>query len=177
MDVKKKTALAVGAGVLMVGAGIGVASLAQAEETATPKPASTTTPATSHPDRGSGRDGHGPGAGLAEELAEKLGVDESTVKTALANARKTLTPSDGTTDRAARDAALAKALAEELKVDQAKVAAALEEIRADAQAEGKSGLSTRLAEAVKAGTLTQAEADAVMKAAEAGIISYGRGGR
>lgn len=177
MDVKKKTALAVGAAVLMVGAGFGVASLAQAEETATPNPASTTTTAGSRTDRGSGKGGHGLGAGLAEELAVKLGVDESTVKTALAKARATLTPHEETTDRTARDAALAKALAEELTLDQAKVAAALEEIRAAAQAERVSDLSTRLAEAVKAGTLTQAEADAVMKAAQAGIISYGRGGR
>ena len=76
-------------------------------------------------------------------------------------------------DRATRDTALAKALATELKVDEAKVTAALEEIRAEHEAEHKAALQSRLDEAVKAGKLTDAEADAVVKAAEAGVIGYG----
>ena len=76
-------------------------------------------------------------------------------------------------DPAARDAELAKALASKLGVDEAKVTAALDEIRAAREAERTKALGDRLAAAVKAGTLTQAEADAVTKAAEKGVIDVG----
>lgn len=69
------------------------------------------------------------------------------------------------------NAELAKQLAEKLGVDEAKVLKALEEIQAAQDAERAAALTTKLDEAVKAGTLTQAEADAVKKAAEKGVIS------
>ena len=69
-----------------------------------------------------------------------------------------------------RDAALAKALAEKLGVDEAKVVTALEEIRTARQAERAAALKERLDAAVADGTLTQAEADAVTKAVEKGVI-------
>ena len=69
---------------------------------------------------------------------------------------------------------LAEALAKELGIDQAKVAAALdkvdEQMRADAKAERQNALKERLATAVSEGKLTQAEADAILKASEAGVL-------
>ena len=69
-----------------------------------------------------------------------------------------------------REAASAKALAEKLGIDEAKVTKAFDEIRAARQADRAAELKTRLDAAVKAGTLTQAEADAVTKAIEKGVI-------
>lgn len=83
---------------------------------------------------------------------------------------------------------LTAALAKELGLDETKVSDALkkvqEQLRADARANGESrsdgakpdaaarsqALKDRLAEAVKAGKLTQAEADAIIKATEAGVL-------
>lgn len=78
---------------------------------------------------------------------------------------------------------LAEALAKELGIDQAKVAEALKKVHEQLRTErpGKptpptseerlARLKTRLDEAVKAGKITQAEADAVLKAAQAGVLS------
>jgi hypothetical protein len=86
----------------------------------------------------------------------------------------------GQADREARQNELAEKLAKELGVDQEKVKAALEKIRTEEQAEAKterlSALKERLDQAVKDGTLTQAEADAIYKAAENGVIAGGPGG-
>ena len=82
-------------------------------------------------------------------------------------------PARPTRTREQRDAALAKALAEKLNLDEAKVAQALAEIRAARQAERAAALKERLDAAVADGTLTQAEADAVTKAVEQGVISGG----
>lgn len=87
----------------------------------------------------------------------------------------------GTTDReqrrTERQAELAAALAKELGVDQAKVAAALEKVRTQQRAEARTErigqLKTRLDEAVAAGKLTRAEADAIVKAAENGVLPGG----
>jgi len=76
-------------------------------------------------------------------------------------------------DMAARDAALAKALAEKLNIDEAKIKAALDEIRSEQHATRAAALKETLDAAVKAGTLTQAEADAVQKAVEKGVIHAG----
>jgi hypothetical protein len=101
---------------------------------------------------------------------------------AVAFADPTPTPSSSTSadpgtreDRRAehRDR-LAAALAKELGIDQAKVAAALdkvdEQMRADAKVERQTALKARLAAAVSEGKLTQAEADAILKASEAGVL-------
>lgn len=74
-------------------------------------------------------------------------------------------------------AELATQLAEKLGIDQAKVTTALGEIDDEATATRKEAFSTKLDEAVAAGTLTRAEADAVLKAAEAGVIPIGGGPR
>ena len=90
--------------------------------------------------------------------------------------RPSTAPSAGTErpDRAERDAALAAALADKLGIEEAKVTAALAEIRSERQAERATALKERLDAAVQDGTLTQAEADAVTKAVEKGVIGGGR---
>ena len=84
-------------------------------------------------------------------------------------------PAEGTKpDQASRDAATAKSLAESLGIEESKVTAALEELRSEKQAQKASALKTRLDQAVADGKLTQAEADAVTKAVESGVIGSGR---
>lgn len=51
---------------------------------------------------------------------------------------------------------------------------ALEELRTEAQKNRAAALKPRLDQAVADGTLTQAEADAVTKAVEQGVIGGGR---
>lgn len=173
----KKTAVALAAGVLALGAGVGVASLASADPTPTPSPSSSPSAGTD------GRDGHGPrgqrglGADFAQLLAQKLGVDQAKVTQAIQAYRDANRPSANTTpdpsakpDREARDAAVAKALAQSLGLDEARVTTAIAEIRAEGRAERAAALKARLDAAVKDGTLTQAEADAVTKAVEKGVI-------
>jgi DNA-binding MarR family transcriptional regulator len=116
----------------------------------------------------------------ASELAAKLGVDEAKVTEALKafrDANKPATrPAEGEKpDRAAREAALAKSLAESLGIEESKVTSALEELRAADRSERAAALKSRLDKAVADGKLTQAEADAVTKAVENGVI--GGGGR
>lgn len=81
-------------------------------------------------------------------------------------------------DREARRNERAEKLARELGVDEAKVKAALEKIRTEEQAEARSdrlaALKTRLDRAVKDGKLTQAEADAIYKAAENSTLPRAR---
>jgi hypothetical protein len=179
----RKTAVVLASGMLALGAGIGigVANLASADITPTPSPTSTASgspaPGTDrgwpgHPGRDSGADG------LARELANKLGVDEATVEEALRAIKEETEPAgkpDPPTkpDVAEREPALAKALSSKLGIDEAKIKAALEEISATHQAERMAALKARLDAAVQAGTLTQAEADAVQKAVDQGVINFG----
>jgi uncharacterized protein (DUF1501 family) len=87
-------------------------------------------------------------------------------------------------DAGQRQDELAAALADKLGIDKEKVATALAEIRAEREAtrtkpdgtarpDRTAELKTRLDAAVKAGTITQAEADAIVKAAEAGVLGGG----
>ena len=180
----RRTVLGASIGVVVVGAGaVGAAGLASAAPTPSPTPGSTATaPARPGPGDPGGR-GHGPkdGGQLAQQLATKLGLDQAKVETALKEVREanrpTTRPTPGTApaprDHAADDAALAKALAPKLGVDEAKITTALDEIRTAREADRAKALDDRLAAAVKAGTLTQAEADAVKKAAEKGVIGFG----
>jgi hypothetical protein len=91
---------------------------------------------------------------------------------------------DRAADRAARQDELAAALATELGIDKAKVAAALEKVQTVREAEAKTDrvadLKARLDAAVKAGTLTEEQSAAILKAAEAGVLpqgGHGGGGR
>ena len=184
MSRTKRITLGLTAGALALGAGLGVTGMASAAETPTPSPSASASAGTTAPADGQGmRGGHNGDRGqLAAELATKLGVDEVKVTEAIQAFREANKPTEGTKpadgtkpDRAVRDAALAKALAESLGVEESKVTAALEEIRTAEQAERAAALKTRLDTAVTDGKLTQAEADAVAKAVEQGVI--GGGGR
>ncbi|MDG4826550.1 hypothetical protein O7635_32270 [Asanoa sp. WMMD1127] len=79
-----------------------------------------------------------------------------------------------------RQEKLAAALAKELGIDQDKVADALakaqKEVAADAKTQRADQLKDRLAEAVKDGKLTQAQADAIIAAAEKGVFPGGGAG-
>ena len=179
----KKTAVAVAAGVMALGAGVGIAGIASADPTPTPSPSAsgTPTPGTGRAD-GGGRHGHGlRDSAFAAELASKLGVTEAKVTEALQAIRdenRATAPQDKEQlDPAERDAALAKALAEKLGIEEAKVTTALTEIRTARQAEHAAALKEKLDAAVADGTLTQAEADAVTKAIEKGVINPGGGHR
>ena len=192
MPVNKKaaTGVAIAAGVLAVGAGLGVASLAQAEPTPSPgAPSSSPSTGTQPGERGPGGRGgmHRGGAMFgadAKQLAEKLGVTEAKVTEALRaihEERKadrpdpSASPSAKPTGRIRPSATRnwPRRWPSKLGVDEAKVKTALDEIRAARQAERAAELKTRLDAAVKDGTLTQAEADAVTKAVEKGVIGGG----
>ena len=81
--------------------------------------------------------------------------------------------------RAERQSELAADLAAELGIEESKVAAALEKVRekrvAEARTQRTAELKTRLDAAVTAGTLTREQADAILKAAEAGVLPGGSG--
>ena len=144
MAASKKTVIALASGVFALGAGIGVAGLASADPTTTPSASPSGAPSAgtdrSGPGHG-GRGGHGRFEGdLAAKLAEKLGVTEDKVTTALKEIRDANKPDPDTRpdpgtkpDEAARDAELAKALAGQLGIDEAKIKTALDEIRAEHQ--------------------------------------------
>ncbi|HYP44332.1 MAG TPA: hypothetical protein VEQ66_03935 [Propionibacteriaceae bacterium] len=185
---QNSAALALAAGVLTLGAGVGVASLASADPTPKPSAPALSSPSVSASPvpqssdasahwghRGFGRGHHQ--QELASQLADKLDVSQDKVATALQKfraERPTEPPTTGNRpDPAEREENLATFLAGELDVDQAKVKTALQEIRAALRAERASALKPRLEEAVKSGTLTQAEADAVTKAVQQGVINAG----
>ena len=191
------------AGIAAVGAaaiaiGFGISSSAQADD-ATPTPSPTTQSGSGDSNgngngRGWGAGGrHGMGGiggmgafgGDLSELAAKLGVDESQLRDAMAAVRDDLKElraagkDDPTADRQAlrdqRQQKLADALAAELGIDSSKVSSALADLEAQHEAERDQALTDRLDQAVKDGKLTQAEADAVKKAVDAGVIGGGPG--
>jgi hypothetical protein len=173
---KTKTAVAVAAGVVALSTGIGVAGIASADPTPTPQPSASgsASPSGAPSDRPGGRGPRGGyDAAQVQELASKLGVTEAQLTEALRAIREEIRSATKPEDRPTReerDAALAKALAEKLGLEEAKVAQALTEIRTAQQAERAAALKERLDAAVADGTLTQAEADAVTKAVERGVI-------
>lgn len=188
---KKKTVAAVSAAVLTAGLGIGVSQLASAE---TPTPTPTTSPTSGTQKEAPGRKG---GGHRHQEkldlsgLASKLGVDQTELSEAVSAARKATEPAkptertkpseqsqaDREAARTARQEAFAKALATELGIDEATVTAVLNELRAEQEAERAAAGKAVLDQAVKDGKLTQAEADAVQKAADQGIVRIGGRGR
>jgi hypothetical protein len=136
-----------------------------------------------------GMGGMGAMGGDLSELATKLGVDESKLRDAMSAARddlrdamkdlKDAAKDDTTADRQAlqdeMQQKMADALAAELGIDANKVKGALDELETAREAERDQALTDRLDKAVQDGKLTQAEADAVLKAAEAGVIGMGGG--
>lgn len=184
---RARTAALITAGALALGGGVTAVSLANADPTTSPSvsPSGAPSGAPAPDAKGGPRGEHGPGGRgvddneLVTQLATKLGVSEAKVKTALTEARAELkpstppsaSPSTGTKpDPAARQAALAKALASKLGVEEAKVTAALAEIRTARETERTAAFGKRIAQAVTDGKLTQAEADAVLKAQQLGLV-------
>ena len=192
MSISKKIAFTVAGGAIIVGSGLGVASMASAE---TPSPTPTPSQAWQ---RGYGRMGGSttapnPNAGLrngagygavenAEYLAGKLGVSQDAVSTAMQKYRTTnpiqARGRDVTDEQqATRHAELAAFLAKELNVSEATVLAALNGQQEARQADRTAAIKANLDEAVKAGRLTQAQADAILAAHGAGVGMGGmRGG-
>ena len=183
MSRTKKMTLGLSATALALGAGIGVAGMASATTTPAPAPSASASAdgSTSTMPGGMGKHGgRGGERGIAQAsaLAEKLGVEEAKVTEALQAFREANKPAGPPAegekpDAASREAALAKSLAESLGIEESTVTAALEELRSERQAEKAAGLKTRLDQAVADGRLTQAEADAVTKAVESGVIGGG----
>lgn len=205
MNRTKRMIIIVGAGTALT-AGLAVPVTAWATSpTPAPSSSSSATPGTApdgteHGPRGvrGGRGGHGdPGhhgdhGERAAKLAEILGVDKDKVATALEEIRK-----EGGPGRPAKDAEqdeqekatpqdeqgkaapqeMAEALAAKLGLTTDKVVAALETLQRQRGAEAEAAFAERLKEAVTAGTLTQAESDAVLKAYRAGLLPGGPRGR
>lgn len=194
MFTTRKIALGVGGTLIVLASGLGVATLANAEPT-DPTPSPSPTQAWQR-GGGYGRMAGGtaanPNAGLrngagygavenAEYLAGELGVTPEAVTAALqkyhaTNPVQTRGRDLSDEQQAAEHAKLAAFLATELKVDQAKVLDALNNQDEVRQAERTADLKANLDAAVKAGRLTQAEADAILKAHEAGAMAGGMGG-
>ena len=180
MSRTKKMTLGLSATALALGAGIGVAGMASATTTPAPAPSASSSASadgsTSIMPGGMGKHGgRGGERGIAQAsaLAEKLGVEEAKMTEALQAFREANKPAGPPAegekpDAASREAALAKSLEESLGIEESTVTAALM-----AQAEKAAGLKTRLDQAVAEGKLTQAEADAVTKAVESGVIGGG----
>jgi len=183
----------VGAAAAAIGLGVSQGARADDATTTTPTPTATSTQAgpnqgTTDSTPGNGRGwgpggrhgGMGPGMGKGVDLAAlatKLGVDQTKLEDALKAVRQDLkakpAPGQGTAtkpDPATMQDELATKLASELGIDAAKVKAAFADLRAAHEADEQKAFDDRLAQAVKDGTLTQAEADAVKKAAKAGVI-------
>ena len=196
---KKASIAAVGAAVAVIG--LGVTQVARADDTTsttTLTPTATSTQGDPNqgtidtaPGNGRGwgpggrHGGMGPGMGKGVDLAAlgaKLGVDQTKLEDALKAVRQDLkatrTPGQGTAtkpDPATMQDALATKLASKLGIDAAKVKAAFADLRAAHEADEQKAFDDRLAQAVQDGTLTQAEADAVKKAAQAGVIAMDGG--
>jgi len=150
MDMKQKTGLAIGAGVIGIGAALGVAWAVTGNNSAAQAQGTTQAQA---PGEGRGPGGGGMGMqNMAKLLAAKLGVDESEVSAAIQSAMQAdrpegapsagAQPSQGArpsqgSGGGSMDATLAKAIATKLGIDEAKVTAALEEVRSEQQANGQ----------------------------------------
>jgi len=163
----RSTIVRTGVAGAIAGMGLAVGGVAMANAD-TPEASDPTTTSTTKPAR--------PGGGqLAATLAKQLGLEESVVKKALDSVRDDLKPTEA--ERTARRAAFIKALAEELDVSEAKVKAALAVAQTEARATARANLATKLAAAVTAGTLTEADKASVLKAFDAKVIGGGGGPR
>ncbi|MEV7005582.1 hypothetical protein [Streptosporangium sp. NPDC051022] len=170
MNRTKRFAVIAGIGTAVAG-GLVAPMVAWADPTPTPS-ATSGSPGTSTDAPSDGRHGrHGGDRGqMAAKLTELLGVDEQKVTAALEEIRTAGKGQRGDGQE------LAQALATKLGVTAEKVTAALDTLRQQRTTEAESALSRRLKAAVSAGTLTQAEADAVLKAQRAGLLDGPRGG-
>ena len=189
-----------GAAVLATaGVGLGLAQLANADS-ASPEPtdSSSVSVATEQAAGQQGDPMNGQHGGPLEPrdidtsaLAQKLGVEESKLAEAFQNIQQPQSPGGapgqapgqndessqppaappGGSEAGDRDTEIAKTLAQTLGLDESTVTTAIQEVRSDAN-------QKVLDQAVSDGKLTQEEADAVTKAAAAGIAEVrGAGSR
>ena len=178
----KRTAAVIGGIAVVAGVGVGGLAIANAQDT-------DGGPGTSQEmgERGGkgGGKGGGRGGDMSATLAEALGKDQETVEQALREVHEEMRGEDGGQagerggDRAARSEEMAAALADKLGVSAQDVTDALTEAREQFGAERSAAMSERLTErldeAVSAGTLTESDKQAVLKAIEAGVLG-GPGG-
>ena len=184
---QRKIALGVVGAAIVASSTFGVVSVSHADTTAL-APSNTQQAGFGFGPRGTGslsgamgQMGQRAGYGAQDQaayLAGKLGVAQADVEKALTDYRTAHAPTvrgrhlDGAQFVTAHDA-LAKYLAEQLKVDQAKVLEALDGMQGARQTERTEQIETRLDAAVQEGKLTQADADAILKAHAAGVMGFG----
>jgi hypothetical protein len=162
-----KTAAVVAAGVLALGAGLGIATTAYADPTPVPIPTSAPTdvpdpqsPQTEPPGLPNNpADPNNPGVPNNPADPNNPGVPN--------NPADPNNPGGPTGEEA-----LVEELSRMLGVDEETIRAGLEELRATYGPQLKAESEAQLAEAVRNGSLTQAEADALQKMIEQGVSSF-----
>ena len=168
---KTTTAAAV---IAALGLGFGSVQLANADDP-------TTAPSSSASQGEMGRHGKMGGGDMAAELAEKLGLEQSAVETAMTEVRDELgrpergsKPTDA--EREARMAEETAKLAEKLGVSTEALTTALNEIKDARMAERQTAADEVIDQAVTDGKITADEATAVKKAVRAGVVGVRGGG-
>jgi hypothetical protein len=138
-----------------------------------PAATSSTAPAPSSTTAHAGTRGHGPfgrrfGAEFAKDLAAQLGLPQQQVTTALQQVRAQMQADHkaGT----ATPAEFVNQLAAKLGVDQTKVKAAVQAVGAQGRADRLTQLKARLDAAVKAGKVSQSDADAYLRVVQSGAL-------
>jgi hypothetical protein len=193
MFLNKKLALAITGAAIVLGSGVTAATIASAESpTPSPTPSQSWQRGGGYGRMGGSATATNPNAGLrngsgygavanTQCLASKLGVSQDAVTAAMQKYHTTNpTQSRGRdlTDaqQATQHADLAAFLAKELNVPEATVLDALNGQADVRQADRTADLKANLDQAVKDGRLTQAQADAMLKAHEAGVRMGRMGG-
>lgn len=193
MILNKKIALAIAGSAIVLGSGFTAATIASADSpTPSPTPSQSWQRGGGYGRMGGNATTTNPNAGLRNGggygavantgyLAGKLGVSQDAVTAAMLKYHATNpTQARGRdlTDaqQAAQHASLAAFLAKELNVPEAAVLDALDNQADVRQADRTADLKANLDQAVTAGRLTQAQADAILKAHEAGVRMGGMGG-
>lgn len=108
------------------------------------------------------------GAQFAKDLAAQLGLPQQKVTTAVQQVRAQLRTDhkDGT----ATQGEFVTQLATKLGLDQTKVRTAVQAVRSQEQADRQAQLKTRLDQAVKAGKISQSDADAYLRVVQSGAL-------
>jgi len=193
MFLTKKIALGIASSVIVLGSGFAAATIASADApTPTPTPSQSWQRGGGYGRMGGTATTTNPGAGMmngtgygavanSEYLAGKLGVSQDAVTAAMqkyhaTNPVQTRGRDLTTAQQDAQHADLAAFLAKELKVPEATVLSALNTQSDVRQADRTADLKVSLDQAVTDGRLTQAQADAILKAHDAGVRMGGMGG-
>ena len=193
MFLTKKIALGIASSVIVLGSGFAAATIASADApTPTPSPGQSWQRGGGYGRMGGTATTTNPGAGMmngtgygavanSEYLAGKIGVGQDAVTAAMqkyhaTNPVQTRGRDLTTAPQDAQHADLAAFLAKELNVPEATVLSALNTQSDVRQADRTADLKVSLDQAVTDGRLTQAQADAILKAHDAGVRMGGMGG-